>query len=58
MRIEVGLGLEEVLTNEESKNIIDNKLKPAFRDGRYARGLVNALQSMAQVLDVGRARAQ
>ena len=58
MRIEVGLGLGEILTNEEAKNIIDNKLKPAFRDGRYARGLVNALQSMAQVLDVGRGRAQ
>ena len=56
MRIEVGLGLEDVLTNDEAKNIIDNKLKPAFRDGRYARGLVNALQSIAQVLDVGRAR--
>lgn len=57
MRIEVGLGLEEVLTNDEAKNIIDNKLKPAFRDGRYARGLVNALQSMAQVLDLGRSQA-
>ena len=58
MRIEVGLGLEEVLTDDEAKNIIDNKLKPAFREGRYARGLVSALQSIAQVLDLGRARAQ
>ena len=56
MRIEVGLGLEEALTNDEAKNIIDNKLKPAFRDGRYARGLVNAIQSMAQVLDLARTR--
>ncbi|HEV7240280.1 MAG TPA: TPM domain-containing protein [Thermoanaerobaculia bacterium] len=58
MRIEVGLGLEEVLTNDEARNIIDNKLKPAFRDGRFAQGLASALQSMAQVLDVGRARAR
>jgi uncharacterized protein len=54
MRIEVGKGLEEVLTDEAAKGIIDNELRPAFRDGRFAFGLVRALDSIARTLDGGR----
>jgi uncharacterized protein len=41
MRIEVGYGLEPVLTDAQSSWIIRDALAPAFKDGRYAEG-VNA----------------
>ena len=58
MRIEVGLGLEEALPNEAAKHIIDIDLKPAFRDSRYAYGLLRAIDSIARALDLARSRAE
>ncbi len=54
MRIEVGKGLEDVLTDEAAKGIIDNELRPAFRDGRFAFGLMRALDSITRTLDGAR----
>jgi uncharacterized protein len=54
MRIEVGKGLEDVLTNEVAQSIIDNELRPAFREERYGFGLVRALDTIARTLDAGR----
>jgi len=58
MRIEVGLGLEKTLTNEAAKKILDNDLTPAFREGQFAQGLAQALDSIAKMLDVGEASAR
>ena len=58
MRIEVGLGLEGTLTNEAAMKILDNDLRPAFREGRFAQGLAQALDSIAKILDAKRASAR
>ena len=39
LRIEVGRGLETVLTNAEAKRIIDIDIFPAFRAGRLPEGI-------------------
>ncbi|ART63453.1 TPM domain-containing protein [Kushneria marisflavi] len=50
MRIEVGYGLEGRLTDAQSSAIINQVITPAFRDGDYARGIVEGSQAMIQVL--------
>lgn len=39
LRIEVGYGLEGVLTDAESRAILERAIKPAFRQGDYAQGI-------------------
>ena len=46
MRIEVGYGLEPVITDIESSHIINDVLKPAFQDGDYDGGIVAAVQRL------------
>jgi uncharacterized protein len=48
MRIEVGYGLEGVLTDAFCRQIIEQIYKPAFRDGRFAAGIIQGFQLMAQ----------
>ncbi len=51
-RIEVGYGLEPVLTDIESSHIISDILVPAFQQNEYDRGVNDAVDQM--VLDVSR----
>jgi uncharacterized protein len=39
VRMEVGYGLEGALPDATAKRIIDERITPAFREGRYAAGL-------------------
>ena len=39
VRIDVGVGLETVLTDAESQTIMEGKIIPAFKDGQMARGI-------------------
>lgn len=39
VRIEVGCGLEQALTNDEARAIIDQRILPAFRKGSMAAGI-------------------
>ena len=51
IRIEVGYGLEGVLTDLDSRRIIDNLMVPAFRNGDYEGGIeaaVNAISGAIQ----------
>jgi len=51
IRIEVGYGLEGVLTDAVSGQIIRNDIAPAFQQGQYAQGLnqgVNAIMAVTQ----------
>jgi len=48
MRIEVGYGLEGVLTDALSRRIIDDVFAPAFREKRYMDGLIQGFEVMAQ----------
>lgn len=46
IRIEVGYGLEGVLTDAISSRIIRNEIAPAFRQNEYDQGVINAIHAM------------
>ena len=50
VRMEVGYGLEDRLTDALSRRIIEQDVLPAFRNGDYAGGLMAASRSVMQVL--------
>jgi uncharacterized protein len=50
LRIEVGYGLEEKLTDAASKLIIVNDITPSFKQGDYYSGIRKGLQSMILTL--------
>lgn len=50
MRIEVGQGLEGVLTDAHSNRIIRNEMAPNFRRGDYDAGVKAAINSMIQAI--------
>jgi uncharacterized protein len=50
VRIEVGYGLEGKLTDATAKIIIETKIVPAFKDGRFADGIISGTQAIIDVL--------
>ncbi len=50
IRIEVGYGLEEVLTDGRCGSIIRNIMAPNFRKGDYFQGLVGAVKAIGQFI--------
>ena len=46
IRIEVGYGLEGILTDLDSRRIIDNLMVPAFRSGNYEKGIEAAVAAI------------
>ncbi|WP_394359062.1 TPM domain-containing protein [Metapseudomonas boanensis] len=50
IRIEVGYGLEGRLTDAQSSLIINNIIKPAFKQGDFARGINEGAAAMIWVL--------
>jgi uncharacterized protein len=50
VRIEVGYGLEPVITDAISGSIIRNTLAPAFKDGRYFDGVNGAADTIIGVI--------
>lgn len=50
LRIEVGYGLEDRLTDAQSSVIINSVITPAFRRGAFADGIVAGVSAMLQVL--------
>jgi uncharacterized protein len=46
MRIEVGYGLEPYLTDLEAKDIIDNEIKPNFKEGDFDNGVIKGVQNI------------
>lgn len=51
MRIEVGYGLEGDLTDIETRHIQDEVARPAFRAGRYGKGIADTIQAIEQGID-------
>ncbi len=49
-RIEVGHGLEQVVTNEAAKRIIAEVMAPEFRRGRYGAGLTRGVEAVADLI--------
>jgi uncharacterized protein len=50
LRIEVGYGLEGVLTDLQSGYIIDNIITPEFKTGNYDQGIVSGVSAILQVV--------
>jgi uncharacterized protein len=50
VRIEVGYGLEGVLTDALSHDIIQTRILPAFRSGDYEQGIVRGTEAILSVL--------
>ena len=50
VRIEVGLGLESILTNSLAKSIIDNEIIPSFKNNKMQQGVVMGHQAIIQAL--------
>jgi uncharacterized protein len=50
VRIEVGRGLEPILTDALSKIIIENAILPHFRTGDYAGGIKDGVRDITKVL--------
>lgn len=58
VRIEVGYGLEGVLTDALSALIIHNEILPAFREGRFERGIEQGAAAIEAQLRLDPAEAQ
>jgi len=50
VRIAVGYGLEPILTNARSHDIIQRDLLPAFREGRWNEGISAGVDSIIEIL--------
>lgn len=53
MRMEVGYGLEPILTDSITKNIQDNFVRPEFKSGNYYGGVKVGVEKISEVLNGG-----
>jgi uncharacterized protein len=51
LRLEVGTGLEDIITDNDSSNIIDNIVSPHLSDKDYAGGITAGLTELSNVLN-------
>ncbi len=51
IRIQNGSGIEKVLSNADTKKIIDESFIPFFKKGQYYEGLLNGLKTLMQRLE-------
>ena len=49
MRLEVGYGLEGVLTDSRSSYITNNIIKPEFKNGNYTAGIKNGVEEIIKI---------
>lgn len=52
VRIEVGKGLEKILSEDVAKKILDQKLIPAFKEGQYYQGVSRGISALSFELDL------
>jgi TPM domain len=50
MRVEVGVGLENVITNDRAAEIIRDDMTPEFRKARYYEGLSKAVEHISALI--------
>jgi uncharacterized protein len=58
VRVEVGYGLEPILTDAFSSRVIRDDILPAFRDGDYQAGIVGGVDALITQLELTPAEAQ
>ena len=51
VRIEVGLGLEVVITNDIAKQIIDELIIPKFQEGNFNQGIYDCVAELAEYIE-------
>ena len=51
MRIQNGYGIEKILTDDETKQIIDTVFIPSFREAKYFDGTMNGLIALMKILE-------
>jgi uncharacterized protein len=51
MRIEVGYGLEDRLTDARSRQILDDIVRPHFRDGNFGAGIEAGVDAIAATIE-------
>ena len=52
-RVEVGYGLEPILPDALAGRVLDEQLFPAFKQQRYVRGLSQAVNRIAEIIERG-----
>lgn len=50
MTIRNGYGIEKILSNKETKEIIDKYFIPEFKEGKYFEGTITGLEELFQIL--------
>ena len=50
VRIEVGLGLEDVITNDIAKQIIDELIIPKFQEGNFNQGIYDCVVELSEYI--------
>lgn len=58
VRVEVGYGLEPILTDAFSSQLIRNDILPSFRDGDYQAGVIKGVDALIAQLSLDPAEAQ
>ncbi|RZA03925.1 MAG: TPM domain-containing protein, partial [Proteobacteria bacterium] len=58
MRFEVGYGLEGDITDAFSRQVLDNRVRPLFREGRYYEGILSGIQGIQEKVPLGLAEEQ
>ncbi len=51
VRIEVGNGLEKIITNGIAARIISDVIVPEFKEGRFGRGIYNAVDTIKVLIE-------
>jgi len=51
IRINIGYGLEQVLTNRKCQEIIDDYILPLFKQGKYYEGIKNGITEIIRCLN-------
>jgi uncharacterized protein len=53
MRFEVGYGMEGDLTDAFTRHVLDNGMRPYFKQGRYYEGIVSAISMLQEKIPLG-----
>lgn len=51
MRIEVGIGLEEIIKDEIASQIIQDDIAPSFREKDYYNGIKNGIEKIKKLIE-------
>jgi uncharacterized protein len=50
LRIQNGLGIENIITNEETKRIIDTAILPRFKEGKFYEGVISGITGLKEII--------